>query len=88
MGGTRGLGSSWALWKQALTPPGAAVKVYNREKTLADCFKFRNRIGMDIVLEALRFCLQRCRLDVAAPLGHARACRVERVMWSYLQASL
>ena len=38
---------------------GAAVKVYDREKTLVDCFKFRNRIGMDIVLEALR--LQRKR---------------------------
>ncbi len=67
---------------------GAEVKIYNREKTLADCFKFRNRIGMDIVLEALRFYRERCRFDVAALLGYARACRVERVMWPYLQASL
>ena len=30
------------------------VKIYNPEKTLADCFKFRNKIGMDVVLEALK----------------------------------
>ncbi len=67
---------------------GAAVKVYNREKTLVDCFKFRNRLGMDIVLEALQFYREYHRLEVAALLGYARACRVERVMWPYLQASL
>ena len=33
---------------------GAHVKIYNSEKTLADCFKFRNKIGMEVVLEALK----------------------------------
>jgi predicted transcriptional regulator of viral defense system len=33
---------------------GAHVKIYNPEKTLADCFKFRNKIGMEVVLEALK----------------------------------
>ena len=67
---------------------GAAVKVYNREKTLVDCFKFRNRIGMDIVLEALRFYRERSKLNVGALLHYARTCRMERVMWPYLEASL
>lgn len=67
---------------------GAAVKVYNPEKTLADCFKFRNRIGMDIVLEALRFYRERNKLNVDALLSYAKACRVERVMYPYLEASL
>ena len=67
---------------------GAEVKVYNREKTLVDCFKFRNRIGMDVVLEALRLYRKRNRLDVGALLGYARTCRVERVMWPYLEATL
>ena len=67
---------------------GAKVKVYSREKTLVDCFKFRNRLGMDIVLEALRFYRERSKLNVGALLSYARACRVERVMWPYLEASL
>ncbi|MDE0268336.1 MAG: type IV toxin-antitoxin system AbiEi family antitoxin domain-containing protein [Acidimicrobiaceae bacterium] len=67
---------------------GAAVRIYDREKTLADCFKFRNRVGMDVVLEALRLHRERNRLDVAALLGYARVCRVEKVMHPYLEASL
>lgn len=67
---------------------GAKVKIYNRDKTVADCFKFRNRIGMDIVLEALRLHRERNGLDLGALLGYARACRVEKVMWPYLEASL
>ena len=67
---------------------GAMVKIYNRDKTIADCFKFRNRIGMDIVLEALRLHRDRNGLDLGALLGYARACRVEKVMWPYLEASL
>ena len=67
---------------------GAAVKVYDREKTVADCFKFRNRIGMDVVLEALRLHRERNGLDLGSLLGYARACRVEKVMQPYLEASL
>ncbi len=67
---------------------GAAVKVYDREKTLVDCFKFRNRIGMDIVLEALRLQRKRNGLNLGPLLGYSRACRVEQVMRPYLEASL
>ena len=67
---------------------GVAVKVYNREKTLADCFKFRNRIGMDVVLEALRLHRERNGLNLGPLLGYSRACRVEQVMRPYLEASL
>ena len=67
---------------------GATVRVYDREKTLADCFKFRNRIGMDVVLEALKLHRERNGFDLAAILGYARACRVEKVIWTYLEASL
>ena len=67
---------------------GVAVKVYGREKTLADCFKFRNRIGMDVVLEALRLHRERNGLKLGVLLGYARACRVDRMMRPYLEASL
>ena len=67
---------------------GAEVKVYSREKTLADSFKFRNRIGMDVVLEALRLYRERHGFNPGAVLGSARACRVENVIRPYLEAML
>ena len=66
---------------------GVDVQIYSREKTLADCFKFRHRIGMDIVLEALHFyCGGPRRVDEL--LRQARSCRVEAVMRPYLEATL
>ncbi|HOX25603.1 MAG TPA: type IV toxin-antitoxin system AbiEi family antitoxin domain-containing protein [Candidatus Krumholzibacteria bacterium] len=62
------------------------VRVYCPEKTLADAFKFRNRIGMDLVQEALKFYRARRRPDFDAVLHYARICRVDRVMRPYLEA--
>jgi predicted transcriptional regulator of viral defense system len=67
---------------------GVLVQIYNPEKTLADCFKFRNKLGMDIVLEALRLYRERNQLRVGDLLAYARVCRVERVMRPYLEATL
>ncbi len=67
---------------------GATVKIYNPEKTLADCFKYRNRIGKDIVLEAIRLYRKRNTQNVDALLRYARICRVENVMRPYLEAIL
>ena len=66
---------------------GVDVKIYSREKTLADCFKFRNRIGMAIVLEALHLYRGGPR-RVDELLRHARTCRMEQVMRPYLEAVL
>ncbi len=67
---------------------GAPVKIYNPAKTLADCFKFRNKIGMDVVLEALKFHKARNGLNLGELLEYARICRVEKVMRPYLEAIL
>ena len=67
---------------------GAAVKVYSTEKTLADCFKFRNKIGMDVVLEALKLYRSRMKFDHKKLLEYSRICRVEKIMRPYLEASL
>ncbi|MCL5798611.1 MAG: type IV toxin-antitoxin system AbiEi family antitoxin domain-containing protein [Gammaproteobacteria bacterium] len=64
---------------------GVAVRVYGPEKTLADCFRFRNRLGMDVVLEALKFYKARKPFRVDDLLKYARICRVERVMRPYLE---
>ena len=67
---------------------GVTIKVYNPEKTLADCFKFRNKIGMDVVLEALKLYKARKKFDITKLLGYARLCRVEKVMRPYLETML
>ena len=67
---------------------GATVRIYNTEKTLADCFKFRNRIGMEIVLEALKLYKTRKRPNIDKLMEYARICRVEKVMRPYLEATV
>ena len=67
---------------------GVEVRVYSAEKTLADCFKYRNKIGLDVVLEALRTYRARRGGRFQAVLEYARVCRVESVMRPYLEASI
>ena len=67
---------------------GVVLHVYSPEKTIADCFKFRNKLGMDIVLEALRFYKERNRFKVDELLRFGRVCRVAKVMAPYLEAML
>ncbi|MFN8427713.1 MAG: type IV toxin-antitoxin system AbiEi family antitoxin domain-containing protein [Anaerolineales bacterium] len=62
------------------------VKVYNVAKTITDCFKFRNKIGMDVALEALREGLRQKKCTPNEILRFARVNRVERVMLPYLEA--
>ncbi len=63
------------------------VKVYSPEKTLADCFKFRNKIGKDVVLEALRLYKTQEKFNLGELLKYARICRVENVMRPYIEAT-
>ena len=65
---------------------GATVRMYSPEKTLADCFKFRNKLGMDIVLEALKFYKAGKAFNVEKIMRYARICRVEKIMKPYLEA--
>jgi predicted transcriptional regulator of viral defense system len=67
---------------------GVPLRVYSREKTLADCFKHRNRIGLDTVLEALKTYRQRGPVNTEALLHYAEVCRVKRVITPYLEAVL
>ncbi len=67
---------------------GVVIKIYSPEKTLADCFKFRNKIGMDVVLEAMKLYKARMRFRPEELLLYARICRVEKIMTPYLEAML
>jgi len=66
---------------------GVAVQIYSVEKTLADCFKYRNKLGMDVALEALKIYRSQKKLKMDKLLEYARVCRVERIMKPYLEAS-
>jgi len=65
---------------------GVKVKVYKPAKTVADCFKYRNKIGLDVALEALREYRQKYRSGMDELYRFAKICRVEKVMQPYLEA--
>lgn len=65
---------------------GHAVPVYTLEKTIADCFKCRNKIGVDIAVEALRDAWRQHRLDMDHLWRCARICRVSNIIRPYLDS--
>jgi predicted transcriptional regulator of viral defense system len=65
---------------------GETVRVYSVAKTIADTFKYRNKIGLDVALEALREAWRARRFTMDKVYLYARVCRVERVMRPYLEA--
>lgn len=67
---------------------GVPVRIYSAEKTLVDCFRYRNQVGMDVFLEALGLWRERRNQRLAALLVYARMRHVERGMRPYLEASL
>ncbi|NCD32493.1 MAG: transcriptional regulator [Spartobacteria bacterium] len=78
--------ASYAAGIESHIMNGTTVYVYSAEKTLVDCFKFRNQIGMDTVIEALRFYGERKRVQIDDLMTHARTCRVENIIKPYLEA--
>lgn len=68
------------------TIEGIGVKIYSVAKTIADCFKFRNKIGIDVALEALRECMQKRLCTVDELWRYARICRVGKIIRPYMEA--
>jgi predicted transcriptional regulator of viral defense system len=70
------------------TIEGVKVRIYNPTRTIADCFKFRNQIGLDVALEALKSVLEQ-KLATSDQLWQmAQVCRVQKVLKPYLEALL
>ena len=65
---------------------GVTVRVYSAAKTVADCFKFRNKIGLDIAIEALKDCLRQKKAAVNEIYRYAKVCRVSNVIRPYMEA--
>jgi predicted transcriptional regulator of viral defense system len=67
---------------------GLQLRVYGKAKTVADCFKFRNKIGEDVALEALRSLVAIPGFTVDELLRYAKICRIDAVIRPYLLAVL
>ncbi|MFN7589275.1 MAG: type IV toxin-antitoxin system AbiEi family antitoxin domain-containing protein [Planctomycetota bacterium] len=70
------------------TVDGVQVSVFDVEKTVADCFRFRSRIGLDVALEAMREYLRRPRRNLEKLLRYAGVVRVQKAIRPYLEAML
>jgi predicted transcriptional regulator of viral defense system len=67
---------------------GVGVKVYDLEKTIIDCFKFRNQIGMDVFLEAIKLYKAKAKVYPSRLIEYAKTCSVEKAVSPYLEAIL
>jgi predicted transcriptional regulator of viral defense system len=65
---------------------GVPVRVYSAAKTVADCFKFRNKIGLDVAIEALKDCLRQKKANISEIYRYAKVCRVSNVIRPYMEA--
>jgi predicted transcriptional regulator of viral defense system len=65
---------------------GMPVKICSAARSVVDCFKFRNKIGLNVALEALRMARQRKRVQNRELLHYARLLRVENPLSPYLHA--
>lgn len=65
---------------------GSHIRVYSPAKTVADCFKFRNKIGTDVAVEALRDCYRQKKATMNELWEAARVCRVANVMRPYMES--
>jgi len=67
---------------------GVRVQVYSAAKTVADCFKYRNKIGIDVAIEALRDALRKRKASIDEIHRFAKVCRVGNVMRPYLESAV
>ena len=81
-------GPAWSEGVETHQVDDIPVRIYGPEKSVADSFKYRRKIGLDVALEALKLYRQHPGFDVSKLLHYARICRVEKVMRPYLEALL
>lgn len=65
---------------------GVIVRIYSIEKTIVDCFKFRNKIGIDVFLEAIKLYRSQKKMKLNEIIKYAKICRVEQIIRPYLES--
>jgi predicted transcriptional regulator of viral defense system len=83
---TRLSGAAFAEGIETVVLDGAEVRVYTLAKTIADCFKLRSKVGLDVAIEALREALQRRKVTLDDLWRCAKVNRMTHVMRPYLEA--
>jgi predicted transcriptional regulator of viral defense system len=81
----RNSGKAFTEGIQTHTLEGFPVRFYSPAKTVADCFKYRNKIGLDIAIEALRDCVKQKKASYAAIWNFAKICRVTNIIKPYME---
>ncbi len=79
-------GAAYSEGIETMASQGVSIRVYSAAKTVTDCFKFRNKIGLDVALEALKDAWRKRKITMAELKHFARINRVEKVMQPYLEA--
>lgn len=70
------------------TLDGVAVKIYSKEKTVTDCFKYRRQIGKDVAIEALKDYMHHSSPDINLLIEYAKINRVEKILRPYIETLL
>jgi predicted transcriptional regulator of viral defense system len=78
--------SSFGIQERVIN--GVAVKIYSPAKTVADCFKFRNKGGLDVAIEALREAWRSRKINMDELVEAAGVDRVSKIMRPYLEATV
>jgi predicted transcriptional regulator of viral defense system len=81
-------GPAWSEGVETHPLDDVPVRIYSPAKSVADVFKYRAKIGLDVALEALKQYRRRRDFDVSTLLHYGRICRVEEVLKPYLEALL
>lgn len=81
-------GPAYSFGIQECVINGVAVKIYSPAKTVADCFKFRNKVGLDVAIEALREAWRSRKVNMDELVEAAGVDRVSKIMRPYLEATV
>ena len=81
-------GPAWHEGIETYRSDDTDLRIYNPAKSVADIFKYRHKLGLDVALEALAHYIARSDFDINTLLHYAGICRVKKVLQPYLEASL
>lgn len=79
---------SWEAGIEEFKMAGHKIKIYSLAKTVADCFKFRNKVGVDVARDALKIAVTEKKIKPKEIMQYAKACRVDRIIKPILEAML
>lgn len=75
----------YELGVETIEKDGANLQVYNMEKTICDCIRYRNKIGQDIVSEAIKEYIKKPNKNFALLMEYAKKCRVAGILEKYME---